>query len=44
MIADVVYKNKMFYVMNESGMELSHNWESSLGELMGFSGTMILFR
>ncbi len=44
MIADVIFKNKMFYVMNEQGREISHKWESSLGELMGFSGTFLIFR
>ena len=44
MIADIVYKNKMYYVLNEQGKEISRNWESTLGELMGFSGTFIVFR
>lgn len=43
MIADVIYKNKMYYVLDERGKEISHNWESSLGELMGFSGMFMVF-
>ena len=44
MISDIICRNSMFYVMNENGKEISHGFENSLGELMGFTGTMILFR
>lgn len=44
MISDVVFKNKMYYVLDERGKEISHNWDSSLGDLLGFSGTFMVFR
>lgn len=44
MISDVVLKNKMYYVLDERGKEISHNWDSSLGDLLGFSGTFMVFR
>ncbi|WP_300104908.1 hypothetical protein [uncultured Alistipes sp.] len=34
----------MYYVLDERGKEISHNWESSLGVLLGFSGTFMVFR
>lgn len=44
MISDVVLKNKMYYVLDEYGKEISHNWGSSLGDLLGFCGTFMVFR
>lgn len=44
MIVDVVYKNKMYYVLDERGKEISHNWENSMGELLGFSDVFMVFR
>ncbi len=44
MISDVVLKNKMYYVLDERGKEISHNWDSLLGDLLGFSGTFMVFR
>lgn len=44
MISDVVLKNKIYYVLDERGKEISHNWESSLGDLLGFSGMFMVFR
>ena len=44
MISDVILKNKMYYVLDERGKEISSNWDSSLGDLMGFTGTFMIFR
>ena len=37
MIADVILKNKQFYILDERGKEISRKWEDELGELIGFS-------
>ena len=34
----------MYYVLDERGKEISHNWDSLLGDLLGFSGTFMVFR
>lgn len=34
MISDIICRNRMFYVMNENGKEISHEFENTLGELM----------
>lgn len=43
MIADVTLKNKMYYVLDEKGKEIAHDWESNMGELMGFTSEFIVF-
>ena len=43
MISDVVLKNKMYYVLDEKGKEISHDWESNTGELLGFSSEFMVF-
>lgn len=42
-ISDVILKNKMYYVIDENGKEISHDWESTTGELMGFSSEFMVF-
>ena len=44
MIADVIYKNDRYYVLNEYGKEISHEFQNPLGELMGFSCVFMVFR
>lgn len=44
MIADVIYKNDRYYVLNEYGKEISHEFQNPLGELMGFSSVFMVFR
>ena len=44
MISDIVSKNQIYYVLNEQGREIAHNWTSSIGELLGFTGKFIVCR
>jgi len=44
MIADVIYKNKMYYTMDDRLKEIAHNWESSLGEFRSVAGNSVNFR
>ena len=42
-ISNIELKNKMYYVYDEKQKEITHNWESTLGELKGFSSELIVF-
>ena len=44
MIADVILKNKQFYILDERGKEISRKWEDELGELIGFSDVFLVFK
>ena len=41
-ISNVELKNRMYYVYDEKQKEIAHNWENTLGELMGFSSELVV--
>ena len=44
MISDVIEKNQQYVVLDEYNKKISSNYFSSLGELIGFTGSFLVFR
>jgi hypothetical protein len=43
MIADVIAKNGQYYTLDQNNREIAHEYESSIGELLGFNSNFMLF-